>query len=210
MDEGDIGMRILDPGRARTARRVAGSVAVLGVAAAVAGLGTYSTFTDSTSPVNTGVATGVLSLSLQSGGTAATVPFNGGAMMAGDSVRQVLDLVNDGTTAFGSVTMKMSATSSSILDTDPDNGLQLSVVSCSTPWSGSGASWSCSGTQSAVYSGPMVMTKVLTGASVDPGGVDHLLLTASLPASAGGAAYQGKASTLSLAFDGVQRAGAGR
>src|SRR4051794_40005465 len=204
-------MRILDPGRARTVRRVAGSVAVLGVAAAVAGLGTYSSFTDSTSPVTSGVATGVLSLSLTDrDGAVAVQPFAGGALMAGDSVRQVLDLVNDGTTAFGSVTMKMSATSSSILDTDPDNGLQLSVVSCSTPWSGSGASWSCSGTQSAVYSGPMVMTKVLTGASVDPGGVDHLLLTASLPASAGGAAYQGKASTLSLAFDGVQRAGAGR
>ena len=38
----------------------------------------------------------------------------------------------------------------------------------------------------------------------------HLLLTASLPASANGSAYQGKASTLSLVFDGVQRAGAGR
>src|SRR4051794_4931684 len=207
MDEGDIGMRILDPGRARTARRVAGSVAVLGVAAAVAGLGTYSTFTDSTSPVNTGVATGVLSLSLQSGGTAATVPFNGGAMMAGDSVGQVLDLVNDGTTAFGSVTMKMSATSSSILDTDQASGLQLKVQKCSGAWSGS----TCSGTASTLYTGPVVVTQALPGAaSLSPGGVDHLLLTASLPASASGSAYQGKQSTLSLAFDGVQRAGAGR
>jgi hypothetical protein len=200
-------MRILDPGRARTARRVAGSVAVLGVAAAVAGLGTYSTFTDSTSPVTTGVATGVLSLSLQSGGTAATVPFNGGAMMAGDSVNQVLDLVNDGTTAFGSVTMKMSATTSSILDTDLTHGLQLKVQKCSVAWSGS----TCSGTASTLYSGPMAVTQSMGGAtSLNPGGADHLLLTASLPASANGAAYQGKASTLSLVFDGVQRAGARR
>ena len=200
-------MRIMDPGRARTARRVAGSVAVLGVAAAVAGLGTYSTFTDSTSPVTTGVATGVLSLSLQSGGTAATVPFDGGAMMAGDSVDQVLDLVNDGTTAFGSVTLKMSATTSSILDTDATNGLQLKVQRCSMAWSGS----SCTGTASTLYSGPMVVTQPLgSAASLNPGGVDHLLLTASLPASASSAAYQGKQSTLSLVFDGVQRAGAGR
>ena len=200
-------MRIQGPGRARTARRVAGSVAVLGVAAAVAGLGTYSTFTDSTSPVVTGVGTGVLSLSLQSGGTAATVPFAGGAMMAGDSVDQALDLVNDGTTAFGSVTMKMTATTSSILDTDTSNGLQLKVQKCSVAWSGS----TCSGTASTLYSGPMVVTQALTGAaSLNPGGVDHLLLTASMPASANGSAYQGKQSTLSLVFDGVQRAGAGR
>jgi hypothetical protein len=157
--------------------------------------------------VNTGVATGVLSLSLQSGGTAATMPFNGGAMMAGDSVNQVLDLVNDGTTAFGSVTMKMSATTSSILDTDLTHGLQLKVQKCSVAWSGS----TCSGTASTLYSGPMAVTQSMGGAtSLNPGGADHLLLTASLPASANGAAYQGKASTLSLVFDGVQRAGAGR
>jgi len=177
------------------------------VAAAVAGLGTYSTFTDSTSPITTGVGTGVLSLSLQSGGTAATVPFNGGAMMAGDSVTQVLDLVNDGSTAFGSVTMKMSATASSILDTDPTYGLQLKVQKCSVVWSGS----SCAGTASTLYSGPMVVTQALGGAaSLTPGGVDHLLLTASLPASANGAAYQGKQSTLTLVFDGVLRVGANR
>jgi len=200
-------MRITDPGRARTARRVAGSVAVLGVAAAVAGLGTYSTFTDSTSPVVAGVGTGVLSLSLQSGGTAATVPFDGGAMMAGDSVNQVLDLVNDGSTAFGSVTMKMSATASSILDTDQVNGLQLKVQKCSVAWSGS----TCAGTANTLYSVPMVVSRPIAGAaSLTPGGVDHLLLTASLPASANGAAYQGKQSTLSLVFDGVQRVGANR
>jgi hypothetical protein len=128
-------------------------------------------------------------------------------MMAGDSAGYPLDLVNDGTTAFGSVTMKVSATSSSILDTDPTNGLQLKVQKCSVAWSGS----SCSGTASTLYSGPMVVTQALgSAASLTPGGVDHLLLTASLPATANGAAYQGKQSTLSLVFDGVQRAGAGR
>ena len=147
------------------------------------------------------------SLSLQSGGTAATVPFKGGAMMAGDSVDKVLDLVNDGTTAFGSVTKKMSATTSSILDTDQVNGLQLKVQKCSVAWTAS----SCSGASSTLYAGPMVVTQPLTGAtSLNPGGVDHLLLTASLPASANGSAYQGKQSTLSLVFDGVQRAGADR
>jgi hypothetical protein len=205
-------MRINRPGRAGTARRVAGSVAVLGAAAAVAGLGTYSTFTDSTTPVNTGVATGVLSLSLTDrDGTAAIQPFPGGGLMAGDSVSQALDLVNDGTTAFGSVTMKMSATSSSILDTDTVNGLQLRLRACSVPWTGPGASWQCSGTEQTLYNGPIVVMRALTGAaSLAPGGVDHLLLTASLPATANGSGYQNQSSTLSLVFDGAQRAGAGR
>jgi hypothetical protein len=200
-------MRVLTPDRARTTKRVAGSVAVLGVAAAVAGLGTYSTFTDSTSPVGTQVDTGVLSLSLTSGGVAATQPFPGGALMAGDSISQALDLVNDGTTAFGSVTMKMSATSSSILDTDATNGLQLRVRSCSVPWTGPGASWHCTGVEQTLYNGPMVVTRAPTGAAGD---TDHLLLTASLPASANGSSYQGQASTLSLTFEGVQRAGGNR
>ncbi|MGY1604542.1 hypothetical protein [Geodermatophilus sp. SYSU D00815] len=204
-------MRVLTPGRARTTKRVAGSVAVLGVAAAVAGLGTYSTFTDSTSPVGTQVDTGVLSLSLTSGGVAATQPFAGGALMAGDSISEVLDLVNDGTTAFGSVTMRMTATSSSILDRDATHGLQLRVQSCTQPWSGGKGAFSCPGTRSTVYSGPVVVTEDLTGAaSLAPGGTDHLLLTASLPESANGSAYQGQASTLSLTFEGVQRAGGDR
>ena len=199
------------PGRTRTVRRVAGSVAVLGAAAAVAGLGTYSTFTDSTSPVNTGISTGALSLSLQSGGTQATVPFQGSTLLAGDSISQPLDLVNDGTVAFGDLTMAMSATASSVLDTDRTNGLQLEVQNCATAWSGSAGSYSCAGGASTVYAGPMVVTRALTGAaSLAPGGVDHLLLTASLPATADGAAFQGRASTLSLVFDGAQRAGAGR
>ncbi|MGY1808813.1 hypothetical protein ACI8AF_15705 [Blastococcus sp. SYSU D00669] len=204
-------MRVLTPGRARTTKRVAGSVAVLGVAAAVAGLGTYSTFTDSTSPVGTQVATGVLSLSLDSGGAVATQPFAGGALLAGDSVSQALDLVNDGTTAFGSVTMRMSATSSSILDTDTANGLQLEVRSCSVPWTGPGASARCTADESTLYDGPVVVTRALSGAaSLAPGGTDHLLLTASLPATANSSSFQGQESTLSLTFEGVQRGGSNR
>ncbi len=47
-----------------TARKVIGSLAILGTAAAVAGLGTYGNFTDSTTPLNTTVDTGALSIDL--------------------------------------------------------------------------------------------------------------------------------------------------
>ena len=55
-------------------------------------------------------------------------------MLAGDSRGHRIDLVNDGDTALGSVTFDSWATSSSILDTDAVDGLQLSVESCSVAW----------------------------------------------------------------------------
>ena len=192
-------------------KKLLGSVAVLGVAAAVAGLGTFSTFSDSTSPVNTQITSGVVSLSLTDNGAVATVPFQGGTFLAGDSQSHPLDLVNDGNTAMASVTMASSATASSALDTDTVNGLQLTVASCSMPWTGSGGSWSCGGTTRTFYTGPIVTSQVLSGAaSLAAGGVDHLLLTASLPSTASGSTFQNVSSTLSFVFDGVQRAGASR
>jgi hypothetical protein len=206
-------VRILGSGseRASRARKIVGSAAVLGVAAAVAGLGTYSTFTDSTAPLATGVTSGVLSISLLDGSSVATTPFQGGTFMAGDSVSKALDLVNDGNTPLASVSMRSWATESSVLDTDKVNGLQLLVRDCSQAWSGSGASATCAGTASTLYAGPVVTTRELTGpASLAAGGVDHLMLTASLPSTASGPAFQAVSSSLSVVFDAVQRAGADR
>lgn len=189
-------------------KKLLGSIAVLGVAAAVAGFGTYSTFNDTTTPVNTQITAGVLSLTLKDNGAVATVPFAGGTVLAGDSRSKPLDLVNDGDTGLASVTMTSSATVSSALDTDPTNGLQLTLTSCSVPWTASGNSWSCSGTTHGFYSGPIVTSQVLTGAaSLAAGGVDHLLLSALLPSTASGSAFQNASSTLSFVFNGVQRSG---
>jgi hypothetical protein len=192
-------------------KKLLGSAAVLGVAATVAGLGTFSTFTDSTAPVNTQISSGIVSLNLTDNGAVATMPFQGGTFLAGDSQSHPLDLVNDGNTAMNSVTMASSATASSALDTDTTNGLQLTLASCSVPWTGSGSSWSCGGTTRTFYTGPIVTTQVLTGAaSLAAGGVDHLLLTAKLPSTASGATFQNVSSTLSFVFTGAQRSGSAR
>jgi hypothetical protein len=190
-------------------KKLLGSVAVLGVAAAVAGFGSYSTFNDTTTPVNTQITSGVLSLSLKDNGAVATVPFAGGTFLAGDSHSKPLDLVNDGDTAHSSVTMTTSATTSSALDTDQTNGLQLTVTSCSVPWTASGSSWSCSGTTRGFYTGPIVTSSqaLTSAASLAVGGVDHLLLTALLPSTASGASFQNASSTLSFVFTGSQRSG---
>jgi hypothetical protein len=202
-----------------TAAKIVGTVGVLGVAATIAGLTSFGSFTDSTEPVNTGVDTGVLSINVADAGDSLSMPFGGGLMLAGDSRSYRLDLVNDGSASLSTVTMTSRATTSSILDTDPVNGLQLTMKNCTVPWTVSGSVYSCGGTQSTVYSGPIVTAnRTITGpsstgsgaASTNVGGVDHLLLTASIPSSASGDAFEGATSSLDFVFTGQQRAGQAR
>jgi Camelysin metallo-endopeptidase len=188
-----------------TARKVVGSLAVIGTAAAVAGLGTYGNFTDSTTPVNTTLSTGTLSINLTQVGAA--LPVSVAGMVPGDQITRTVDLVNDGDLAMSSVAVSSSALNTSILTTDTINGLKLTVRSCSVPWS---AGYTCSGTQSTLLGGPVVNNGTLTNpASLNPNGVDHLAYTIALPATAGNE-FQGKTAQVSLAFTGVSRNGTNR
>ncbi|CAA9227636.1 MAG: hypothetical protein AVDCRST_MAG57-915 [uncultured Blastococcus sp.] len=186
-----------------------GAIAAVGAAAAVAGLGTFGEFTESTAPVGTTVGTGVVSIALSQAGDSGSVPFAGGQMLAGDSRTHLVDLVNDGDTALGSVTLTSWASASSILDSDRTNGLQLSVESCSVAWSADG---SCSGTERGFYTGPVLVTdRALTGAtSLAPGAVDRLRLTVTLPATASGDAFESASSALNFVVTGTQRTGTAR
>ena len=195
----------------RNTRKVVGSLAVVGTAAAVAGLGTFGTFTDSTAPLNTTVATGTvdINLAVPSGGVAIPVTTTG--FVPGDSLSRAVDLSNNGTSALSGITLQSSATAGSILTTDATNGLQLAVKSCSVAWTQGGTpsapTYTCSGTQNALANGPAVSNNLLSGlASMNAGGVDHLVFTVSLPASADNT-FQGKSASLSLTFTGTQRTG---
>ncbi|MGY1595029.1 hypothetical protein ACI79D_23895 [Geodermatophilus sp. SYSU D00708] len=195
-----------------TRARIAASIGVLGVAATVAGLGTFGTFTDSTTPVVTQLDTGVLSIALTEAADAATLSlFDNGVFLAGDSESSAIDLVNDGTVALSELRLGSVATASSVLDTDPVHGLQLAVEGCSEAWESAGGAWTCDGTTTDFYSGPIVLDAALGGAaSLAPGGVTHLLLTASLPSSTGADLVEGASSSLDFTFSGVQRDGAPR
>jgi Camelysin metallo-endopeptidase len=195
-----------------TARKVVGSLAVIGTAAAVAGLGTYGNFTDSTTPINTTVATGTLSIDLTQPAGAVAVPLNVSGMVPGDSITRAVNLVNDGDVPLSSVSMVATAPAPSILTTDQTNGLQLSVKKCSVDWTQGGTAqaptYACSGTQTTMLTAPVVTTTGLANpASLTPGGVDRLIFTVSLPGTAGNE-FQGKSAGISLSFTGVQRAGA--
>jgi hypothetical protein len=197
--------------RRRTGIKLVGAISAVGAAVAVAGLGTLGQFTDSSSPVSAKVDTGVLSIDVGSPG-GASVPFAGGMMLAGDTRSALIDLVNDGTTPLSAVTMTSWATSSSVLDQDPVNGLQLTVESCSVAWNPAGAAPTCPGAVHTYFSRPILVTDTpLTGtAAVTAGATDHLKLTAALPSSASGNAFEGATSGLNFQFTGIQQNGGPR
>jgi hypothetical protein len=198
--------------RPSTRKRVLVSLALVGSAAAVAGLGTYGSFTSTTSASQT-VATGTVAIALGATGASTNrLTVNASGLVPGDTVQRSFDLDNTGSEDLASVTLTSSATSSSLLDTDATDGLQMVIERCSVAWTEAGVSpaftYTCGGaTSSVVASRPVVGTAVamanlgvLTAAATD-----HLRLTLTLPATAGNT-LQGLSSTLSYAFTGTQRA----
>jgi hypothetical protein len=196
----------------RTRARIAASVVVLGAAAGVAGLGTYGTFTDSTTPVISRTDTGVLSVALTEAAHTATLSlFDQGVFLAGDVESSPIDLVNDGTAALSELRLGSVATDSSVLDTDRVRGLQLAVDSCSEAWAPGDGGWVCGGTTTRHYAGPIVTDVALRhAASLAPGGTDHLLLTAGLPSTTTADLVEGATSSLDFVFSAAQRAGEDR
>lgn len=198
--------------RGRTARKVLGSLGVVGAAAAVAGMGTFGTFTDSTAPLNATVSSGTLHLQLTGQNATAAVPMTASAFVPGDSLSRPVDLTNTGSLDMSSITLQSVATTSSLLNTDTVNGLQLSITSCPVDWTqGTPGRWTCSSTPTTVLaSGRAVIQGALSNAaSATAGQTDHLLLTLTLPTSADNT-FQGKTSTLALTFTGTQKTGTTR
>jgi hypothetical protein len=197
--------------RRRITTRLVGSLGVLATAAVVAGITTFGTFTDSTTPVDATVDTGVLSIELSGAVNNATVPAVTGGLLPGDTQATPFDLWNAGTVDWSSVTFQSWATGSSLLDTNTANGLQLTLQSCTQSWAVAGpGSYSCPGQVATFYSGPIIMQTALANAgTLRAGGVDHLLATVALPQAAGNE-FKGQVSNLSFTFTATQRPGTAR
>jgi predicted ribosomally synthesized peptide with SipW-like signal peptide len=198
--------------KSATARKVVGSLGVIGAAAAVAGMGTFGSFTDSSTPVATTIQSGTLNIDVTQQGFA--VPVTTAGFVPGDSLTRAVNLVNSGNVALGSVTLNTTVGTPSILTTDTTNGLQLAVKSCSVPWTQAGtataATYTCSGTERALGSGPAVSNITLNNpASLAAGATDYLTFAVSLPTTAGNT-FQGQSAALSLVFTGTQRTGTAR
>jgi predicted ribosomally synthesized peptide with SipW-like signal peptide len=195
-------------GRRVSLAKVLGSVGVVGAAAAVAGMGTFGAFTDTTTPAPVSVQSGVVSIALSAEDGTATVPLAFDGVVPGASVTRALNLVNDGDSALASVRLATVATESSIMDTDPVNGLQMTVLSCPVAWT---SDLTCDGdVRRLLAPGPVIDdAELVDPASLAAGATDHLAVTLELPASAGDA-FKEQSSELSLTFSATQRAGAER
>ena len=197
-------LRILTPGA--TTNKVIATFAVLGAAAAIAGLGTFATFTSSTSTSHT-IASGTLSLT---SGPVNRLGTGASLIAAGDSMQRAIDLNYAGSVDMGSATLTTSASPSSTLDTDTTDGLQLAIDKCSVAWTESGPpyTYTCGGSVSPVLaSRPLIGSNVaLSNLTLTAGTTDHLRVTVTLPSTAGNA-FQNLSSTVGYTFTGVQRAG---
>ena len=193
-----------------TTRKLIATLAILGAAASIAGLGTYATFTSTTSQSHT-VASGTVTIALGATG-ASTNRLNIGAsaLAPGDTIQRSVDLTNSGSLDLASVTLTTTASPSSTLDTDGTNGLQMVIDKCSVAWTEAGPpyTYTCSGATSSVVASRAVIGNNIAMSnlgSTTAGGTDHLRVTLTLPSSADNT-FQNKSSTISYAFTGTQRA----
>jgi predicted ribosomally synthesized peptide with SipW-like signal peptide len=199
-----------------TLMKLLGSFAVLGAAASITGLGTFATFTSSTS-ASQSIASGTVSIVLGAAGPANRLTVGASNLVAGDTVQRAADLINNGTGTsdnLGSIQLTTSASPSSLLDTDATNGLQMTIDRCSVAWTETGPpyTYTCSGTTTTVLA-----TRAVIGANlalsnlsaVATGATDHLRTTLTLPAAAPNA-LQGQTSGISYTFVATQRTAASK
>jgi predicted ribosomally synthesized peptide with SipW-like signal peptide len=195
---------------ASTLHKLIATIAIVGAAASIAGLGTYATFTSSTSQSHT-ISSGTVTIALGATG-ASTNRLNIGAsgLAPGDTIQRSVDLTNSGSLDLASVTLTTTASPSSLLDTDATNGLQMVIDKCSVAWTEAGPpyTYTCGGTTSTVLASRAVIGSGLSLSnlgSTTAGATDHLRVTLTLPSGAGNT-LQNQSSTISYAFTGTQRA----
>jgi predicted ribosomally synthesized peptide with SipW-like signal peptide len=198
----------------KTIKRLVASFAAVGVAAAVAGLGTFATFTSSTTASHT-ISSGTVSIALGATG-ASTNRLTVGAsnVVPGDTIQRSADLVNNGGASaenLSGIVLTTTASPSSLLDTEPTNGLQMTIDRCSVPWTEAGTApaytYTCSGTTTTVLASRAVISSNIALSnlsSLTTGSTDHLRVTLTLPAAAPNT-MQGLTSTISYNFVGTQR-----
>src|SRR5437764_14897537 len=110
--------------RRSRAQKLLATAAVLGATASIAGLGTFATFTSSTSASHT-VSSGTVTIALgATGGSTNRLNVDATAISPGDTIQRSVDLIDQGTINLASVTLTTAASSSPVLDTGAANGLQ--------------------------------------------------------------------------------------
>lgn len=189
-----------------TSGKILASAALLGTAAAVAGMGTFGGFTSTTSASTVvDVATTVIGLDGQNAAGGLSVPAAG--LLPGDRAERLVSLSNLGTGDFGSITLSAIPSTANALSTDKVNGLKLTVESCAAAWTATtSAGFTCTPGAVPVLTGlPIAGTNELGNlASLTAGKADNLKVTVALPKTADNS-FQGLKNTIDFSFDATQR-----
>jgi spore coat-associated protein N len=195
--------------RVARARRAAVGASLVAVGIALAMPGAFGAFVVQRSTNPEFDVTGTLELAL---GSVNQLNLGATNLRPGSTLSRAVDVTNQPSLDFGSLTVSTVATTSSPLDTDAPTGLQLTIETCSAPWTVSGTSpnfaYACPGSRlTTVASRPIVGDNIdLAGAELTAGLTNHYLVTVALPMASPSSA-QGKASTIRFTFGGVARAG---
>jgi spore coat-associated protein N len=195
-----------------TRAKLLASTALLAAAAGAAGLGTFGSFTSTTS-ASEAVTSGTVNIAIgAAGGTDNRLTVGASNIVPGDTIQRAVKLTNSGNQALGAVTLTTAAAPSSLLDTDATNGLQMLVQKCTTAWVEANSpkyTYTCTGTTTTVVASQRVIGAAIpmTGLSSVTSGSDFLMVTLTLPATAGNT-FQNLSSTLNFTFDATQRAAA--
>jgi spore coat-associated protein N len=187
--------------RSQDYRKIVLSIALLLAAAAALIGGAFATFTDSVTAGPQAITSGTVKLAVGPTNDAATGATN---IAAGDTIAREADLNSTGGTITNKeITLKFSAAPTSLLDTDPTNGLQVSIQACSEAWKrtvvGSpppAFEYTCTPGATVVKIGGAATASVSAlesaAAALTPlnslavGGKDFLVFTLTLPAGAPG------------------------
>jgi hypothetical protein len=192
--------------RGAVSKKVVLSVALLVVAATVVGVGAFALFTDTQSigsgtvtlvPVNVNQANNRLSVGASN-------------IAAGDTIQRAVDVKDSGSIALSGVSLTTTATTSSLLDTDATNGLQMVIDRCSVAWTESATpyTYTCSGTTSSVVASRAVIGAgiALSNLTLTANTDNYLRVTLTLPSTAGNT-FQNQSSVINYAFTATQRNG---
>ncbi|HEY7133855.1 MAG TPA: TasA family protein [Acidimicrobiia bacterium] len=186
------------------------SGALFVAAALVIGVGAYALFTD-TESVSQSVSSGTVSLApinVNAANNRLSVAATN--IAAGDTIERTVDAKNTGSITLASVTLTTTATTSSLLDTDATNGLQMVIDKCSVAWTESAFpyTYTCSGTQSSVVASRQVIGSglALSNLTLTANTDNFLRVKLTLPTTAGNT-FQNLTSVISYGFTATQRNG---
>jgi spore coat-associated protein N len=197
-------------GRRAVSRKVLLSLALFVVAGLVVGVGAYALFTD-TQSVSQSIGSGTVNLQpIDVNGVNNRLSVAAANVAAGDTIDRSVDLKNVGTIAVSGITLTTTATTSSLLDTDTTNGLQMVIDRCSVAWTESAFpyTYTCSGTQSSVLASRPVVgaTLPLNSLAVTVNTDNYLRVHLIVPTAAGNT-LQNQTSVVNYSFTATQRTG---